>query len=370
MRKNNSTFETMYIFVAVIIFFVGLFIGSAWLAGESVLNIIEASGSLATALTLVFLFYQHVQLKTRQDQQEDNQREMWKEQNEIILFQKYQTHRAEFFNLVDAIENRHRGKLIFKNKNRLYKRLFPLNSFSNTDFNYEDDTLGADNPLRIFEEVTDRFSWVAKVLVDSPILVDGNSDELNKAVYELDLCTCKLLNLFELECIVAPSTGYVHDGEFVVMNVLSPFEFIDRQISIANELRQFANMKPYYGSTRLGFYFPISVARKVFSYYLNSGSREVNGVELLTILFELDDVIDSLRDGDLLKAIVVHVKPLDFLDRSALESNFKCKPRKIIDELRGRFESFLEYCKVDIEKHPFDRKRLAEFSLSLSLVKL
>lgn len=88
MKDNKRGFESIYIIVAVIVFFVGVFIGAAWLAGKSALDTIEAAGSLATALTLVFLFYQHVQLKERQDKQEDKQADMWREQNEIILFQK------------------------------------------------------------------------------------------------------------------------------------------------------------------------------------------------------------------------------------------------------------------------------------------
>ncbi|MGY3946291.1 hypothetical protein BJP24_13425 [Aeromonas allosaccharophila] len=370
MKKSNDGFELIYIFVAIIMFFVGMFIGGAWLAGKSVLDIIEASGSLATAFTLVFLFYQHVQLKIRQDKQEKNQQDMWREQNETILFQKYQMHRAEFFNLVDAIETRYKGKFIFKNKYRLYRRLFPHNTFSNIIFDYECKTLGSDNPFLVFEEVVDNHSREAKVLVDTSILPDSNIDRINKAVYDLDLCTCKLLNLFELECIVTPSIGYVHDGEFVVMNGLAPFEFIDRLISIANEFRLFANMKPYHGSTHIGFYSPLSVARKVVSYYLSNGFREINSAELIDILFDLDDLVDSLRDSILFNAMVTIVKPLDFLDHMALENNFKSDSKKITYELRGRFDSFLGACKDDFEKQPLDKVRLIDFSLKLTRVNL
>ncbi|MFM5237606.1 hypothetical protein [Aeromonas veronii] len=369
MKDNKRGFESIYIIVAVIVFFVGVFTGAAWLAGKSALDTIEAAGSLATALTLVFLFYQHVQLKERQDKQEDKQADMWREQNEIILFQKYQTHRNEFFSFIGVIEDRYRGVFVFKNKNKLYCRLFPQNSFAKIQFNYGKEILCYDNPYLSFEDEINTYVRAAKILAQDSILSDENRGEVYNAVYELDLCTCKLLNLFELECVLSPKLGYVHYGDFVVMNGLSPFEYIGRLISIINELRQFANMKPYFGSGSIGFYSEITVSKKVVSYYLSNGFREIADSDLILILFEMDDLISFLRNSELFDFVLSYIKPLDFLGHMALENVFNSDAQKIINEIHDRFSRFVLSCEEQLSRCVLEKERLTKFMFNLEGIK-
>jgi hypothetical protein len=339
---------------------------------QTFIGLCTAIGSLATFGTLVYLILQNKEQKAH----ESKQVKMWSEQNEMLSFQKYQTHRVEFFNLISSIENRYNGIFIVKHKNRLYSRLFPKNSLVNIKYNYENEILCSDNPFLIFEDVVDAYKNETKILklISDCQLSRVDALGVNKAVYELDLCTCKLLNLFELECILTPKLGFIHDGDFVVMDGLFPFRQIDRLISIINEIRQFANMAPYYGTgtgTGTGFYSPVESAEKVIPFYLNknnNSTREVYGASLIVTLLDLQKLIKSLSDTNLSGCIASHIKPLDFFGYKALQDNFNHDPELVTSELRIRVKKLTISCAEEIDKYPIAQTLLAKIGFELDTV--
>ena len=323
---------------------------------QAFIGLCTAIGSLATFGTLVYLILQNKEQKSH----ESKQVKMWNEQNEMLSFQKYQTHRVEFFNLLSSIENRYNGIFIVKNKNKLYSRLFPSNSLVDIKYNYENEILCPNNPFLIFEGVVDTYKNETESLKLSSDCQLSRIDALdvNKAVYALDSCTCKLLNLFELECVLTPKLGFIHADDFVVMDGLSPFCQIDRLISIINEIRQFANMPPYYGAG-VGFYSPLESAQKIIPYYLNknnNSTRDVYGASLIITLLDLHKMINYLSDTNLCGCITSHIKPLDFFGYKALQDNFNHDPKLVANELRIRMEKLSIDCAEEIEKYPIAQK--------------
>jgi hypothetical protein len=318
---------------------------------DKVISLFTAVGSIATFGTLVYLIIQNKEQKAH----ESKQVKMWDEQNEQLCFQKYQAHRAEFFNLISSIEERYKGIFVVKHKNQLYKRLFPRNSFMVTIYNYEREILCSDNPFLAYENFVDKFKKETNILKlndDESRLLE--SKDIEDAVYKLDLSTCKILNLFGLECTETPKLGFVYDGDFVLMNGLSPFSQIDKLMSIANELRQFANMPPYYG-TRMGssFYSPFVVAKKVIMYYMsetNITSRRVYGSGLIMVLLDIYEIID-LSDDERLKVLIMdYMQPMDFFGHNNLLNNFNYNIESVTIELQSRLEKLNTDCADKIEK--------------------
>ncbi|WP_305817921.1 hypothetical protein [Photobacterium leiognathi] len=335
---------------------------------QNIVDLCTAVGSLATFFTFIYLILQNKEQKAHEEQQI----KMWNEQNEMLCFQKYQTHRTEFFNLITSIEERYEGIFVVKHKNRLYRRIFPRNSFVSIQYNYESEALCADNPLLAFERLVDRYKQETAILklkkeeLQTSKITDEN---IRRAVYELDLCTCNLLSLFELECVLSPKLGFIHDGDFVVMDGLSPFSQIGKLIDIANEFRQFTNMSHYYG-TGGGLHQPLVVAKNVIPYYLNKDdytSRTIFGDNLIVLLLELHEIIESL-DDELAHIIISHIKPLDFFGYNSLLNNFDYSIEMTANELHSRVTKLLTYSKSEIENDPQNHKKLIKLSSKLEKV--
>ena len=334
---------------------------------EKLIGLCTAVGSLATFGTLVYLIIQNKEQKAH----ESKQVKMWDEQNEQLCFQKYQAHRAEFFNLISSIEERYKGIFVVKHKNKLYKRLFPRNSFMVTIYNYEREILCSDNPFLIYENVVDKFNKETNILkLNNDESRSLEPKDIDNAVYKLDWNTCTLLNLFGLECIETPKLGFVYDGDFVLMNGLSPFSQIDKLMSIANELRQFANMPPYYG-TRIGnsFYSPLVVAKKVIKYYMSKkNSRKIYGSNLIEILLNVYEIIDLTDDETLKELIMDYMQPMYFLGHNNLLNNFNYNIESVTIELHSRLEKLNTACADKIEKDTRVKLLLAKAYRDLSAI--
>jgi hypothetical protein len=337
------------------------------MTSQNIIGFFTSLGSLATFGTLVYLIMQNKEQKNHQSKQV----KMWDEQNEQLSFQKYQTHRAEFFNLISSIEVRNNGVFVVKHKNKLYNRLFPRNSFVDTRFNYDNEILCTDNPFLVQETVLDEYQKETNILkLNDDECLSLEFKNIENAVYKLDLCTCKLLNLFELECIETPKIGFVHAGDFVVMDGLSPFRQIDRLINITNEFRQFANMPPYYGTkTGNSFYSPLIVAKKVIQYYMdenNCTSRSVYASGLTMLLLKIHETIGLIGDEKLKGLITSFIQPMDFLGHNSLLNNFNYDIKSVTIELRSRLKKLNVSCAVEVEKDTALKTLLAKIDTDLN----
>lgn len=90
--------------------------------------------SIATLSTLWFVIYQHNKNIEHQKNVFDQQEELAREQKEIIRFQKYQTHRELFQDLLTSIESKFDHKIKFHDTHSLYCKIFPNNNFDKCDY--------------------------------------------------------------------------------------------------------------------------------------------------------------------------------------------------------------------------------------------
>lgn len=216
MKKSNYDFENIYIFVAVTILFVGVFIGSVWLAGQSVLKWFETLGSLATAGTFLFMLYQHKQIKERQDTQESKQEEMWAEQKEMLSFQKFQIHKSMFFSLLEELEEK--LNVVFENKSKLYRSLFPKNNINNFDSKTQKikGELGLPNIIYLYNAV------VSDIKKTSQMDINEISRHFDRAFYLIDALYVKINVHHQLGSVFYNVNG----GKYYLFNVFNPEEAI------------------------------------------------------------------------------------------------------------------------------------------------
>lgn len=96
--------------------------GAAWL------------GSVGTISTLAFLIYQNTsqakeirEERAKREAHEAKQQNMWNEQREMLVFQKLQTHKSLFNDLLDELESSY--TVTFIDRSDFYKKIFPDNNF-------------------------------------------------------------------------------------------------------------------------------------------------------------------------------------------------------------------------------------------------
>lgn len=97
--------------------------GGAWL------------GSIGTVLTLAFLIVQNrsqakeiKEEREKRESHETEQQRMWKEQREMLTFQKLQMHKSLFNDLLDELEGN--LNVTFFDRTGMYKKFFPYNGFN------------------------------------------------------------------------------------------------------------------------------------------------------------------------------------------------------------------------------------------------
>lgn len=126
-------FDKREVIGGLLVLFVGVLIGSFWLSDVAApaVAFFTSIGSLATAFTLGFLVWQNSQQAKRLDKQEEHQLNMWEEQREMLVFQKLQTHKGMFNDLLNEIE--HDLDVKFDDRLGLYRKIFPNNDLSHFD---------------------------------------------------------------------------------------------------------------------------------------------------------------------------------------------------------------------------------------------
>ena len=117
-------FDKSEVIGGLLVLFVGVLIGAFWLSdvASPAIGLFTSIGSIATALTLVFLVIQN-------KKQEKHQLDMWKEQREMLVFQKLQMHKSLFNDLLNELEDN--LNVTFFDRTGFYKKIFPDNGFNN-----------------------------------------------------------------------------------------------------------------------------------------------------------------------------------------------------------------------------------------------
>jgi len=95
-------------------------------------------GSIATAFTFGFLIWQNTKIRQQQKATEDRQQSfekqqqaLWDSQQVKIRFEMLQSHKREFFRVLDDIETSSKTTIKFYDREELYCLIFPKNNYKN-----------------------------------------------------------------------------------------------------------------------------------------------------------------------------------------------------------------------------------------------
>lgn len=97
--------------------------------------------AVGTIGTLYFLVRQHFENSAREQ-------EMWDEQREKLIFDKYNGHKNLFISLLNEYEQSNSYGITIRNKHNFYRRMFPNNTLNNFNSTLSEDELGDFHPIR------------------------------------------------------------------------------------------------------------------------------------------------------------------------------------------------------------------------------
>ncbi|WP_138528594.1 MULTISPECIES: hypothetical protein [unclassified Pseudoalteromonas] len=369
MDNLKSPYWEVYIFILILslIFSASilLILATPWynnMTLDMITKIFAAAGSLATFLTFIYLIIQNSN-RIKFEEQQSNSLE---KQNEMLNFQKYQLHRAEFYSLLETLEDRNNGLLMFQHKDRLYKRLFPENSFSYLVYDYSNNPIAEENPLELCKDAINRYKNDTILLKDENCEYETNI--LKQSIESIRLNTNKLQNLFNIIDNSKPEFGSVLSEKHILMNCTDVFRNIETLIKLINEIRMFTNLPEYYGNKTQGnIYYPIPVSLKVIRYLTEINSEfSVNGLDILKAIIELDDIL-KISDNDKINNVAFKsLKLSSFLNYTTLKNEFNCNDEEIINELKSRLNNFKEKHTKEISINSSLRNSIQELENKLS----
>lgn len=216
-------FDSNELLIGSIVLLVGILVGSFWLGNTS--EWATPLGSLGTAGTLIFLIIQNIELRKRQDAEQNQKDEIWKEQKEMLHFQKYQEHKKAFLEHIEYLESLYTHKLKFKHKSSLYSKVFPLNSFENCQSSI--DELESSTALKNLIEISRK--------------IDDNLYSQNICYQSLFEDILDISNILGLD-IVNDKLGTIEISDKVELDFFDPTVTIDMIKHIIVQIINFARL--------------------------------------------------------------------------------------------------------------------------------
>ncbi|PKG37493.1 hypothetical protein [Psychromonas sp. Urea-02u-13] len=117
---------------------------------------IAARGALKT---LSFMRIQHADLATENTNRFEHEKNVWKEQKEMLFFQKHREHKQQFYNTLNDLQKEH--SISFYNRSNLYSSIYPKNRFDHCDYEVDlndDGALGHKNLHYLFNDISESLS--------------------------------------------------------------------------------------------------------------------------------------------------------------------------------------------------------------------
>jgi len=197
-------------------------------------------GSIGTIGTLVFLSVQYRNERKARGDQEKKQEEMWAEKKQMLNFEKLQTHKVLFNDLLISLESDSELKPItIANKNTLYYKIFPTNDFLSLKHDL------TEYKITLFDSLDQHFKYYFDILQN--ISHRKNLSKMESLLFHID-SICDNLNVsFKIDNAIVIG-NLIHEGKdnnnFLYMNVLRPWAYFESLLSVYNSLRRFACLEP------------------------------------------------------------------------------------------------------------------------------
>lgn len=273
----KSKYEPNEVMAGLLIFFIGMLVASFLLDSiNTVVQFAISIGAIATAMAFFLAFRQSQNLAKRQIKSEERQnlidakqQEMWEAQQESIAFQKYQTHKLMFNDMLDAIERKYDSTLIFFDRDNLYTSIFPENNFSVclTKAPILDTNDVKDNHLAsIAVSFRNIIAEISKIEAKKDYRnTKGAVDTLHNV-----MMLCSLLNL---KINTTPVLGDISFGQgFLLGNIFKPSTTFQQLTFVVNRIASFSEHPSLFNEDRLSIDYFIFCLR---NYALNSPKYHV-----------------------------------------------------------------------------------------------
>ncbi|MBY8196089.1 hypothetical protein KW533_04205 [Vibrio fluvialis] len=204
--------------------------------------------AVGTVFTLCFLIYQNASQakeikneRAKREAHEDEQKQMWKEQREMLVFQKLQTHKGMFNDLLNEIE--HDLNVKFEDRLGLYRKIFP------------------NNDLALFDITTISKDTNRSHLIESGALFTKISKYEKSEILQADKLLIDLLNLSSHLHLSFPNNNYFGDittgddiSPIVIVNIFALSETISIYQQVFEKLYDFCGMRLDYVITHYNFH--------------------------------------------------------------------------------------------------------------------
>ncbi|MEF1254532.1 hypothetical protein [Vibrio sp. M260112] len=224
MRKFDS-FSLIVVIVCSLFFFI-LGVGlTAFTALESVVGDVATwVAAVGTVLTLGFAIRQNRILREEQKQErldreehEHRQQEMWCQQQEMLIFEKFQRHKAAFHSVLELQESNLQIK--FFDKEALYESLFPRNSFENCTTDHAD--------TEFLNAIVERYHGIWEHIKEINSCKDGKYDE--QLLVDFFIKVAGLTRTLKIQFQETQSVGNIywnHGTPQLMCNIFTPSEFV------------------------------------------------------------------------------------------------------------------------------------------------
>ncbi|EDM65944.1 hypothetical protein PE36_08081 [Moritella sp. PE36] len=268
-----------------------------WLAAVSTFG-----AAIGTIGSLIMLNRQHKQNVIHQER-------VWKKQEESLDFARYRDHKAQFEQLLDTLEDKHKDFYVFGDRIKLYLSLFPCNSLCNDFLDYKyrlnQSDLTEAHPLNSAWKHIDKIDTILRDYHGGRVIKYGDGYRFKEQpnptpIHQVELTILNTAGCLWLKCIRAPRTGdLIHDDE-VFANVIDPMVMRSHSADIFESLSEFCGIESPRES--MGIYTPMNLGFELFSYFSREDVPKYNNIihghyNIVAILFELDCLVSLLPSG-------------------------------------------------------------------------
>lgn len=261
---------------------------ATWLAAISTLG-----AAVGTVGSLVMLNRQH-------KQNVEHQERVWKKQEDSLDFARYRDHKAQFEQLLDSLEEKHKSFYAFKDKAQLYRRLFPNNSprneYSDYKFKLSPSDLTDQHPLKKAWAYIDKVDRILRTYEAGKVVQRGAEKDFEKypnptPIHQLEHPIFHVASHLGLTCTRTPKTGDLINTDEVFASVFDPLVMRTHSDDIFESINEFCGLE----SPRKNglIYSPNSIGFEMLYYYRGEDVPEYNSVysghyKIVDILFKLD----------------------------------------------------------------------------------
>nr|WP_275660928.1 hypothetical protein [Vibrio brasiliensis] len=265
-------------------------------------------GALSTFFAAIGTIGSLFMLNRQHNQNVLHQEKVWKKQEESLDFARYREHKAQFEQLLDSLEAKHGEFYVFKDRTRLYVRLFPNNSprneFSQFTYKHIKENLPQQHPLSEAWKLIDKVDRIIRTHDMARLVLDSDTKKVELCpnplpIHQIEHAIFGTARNLGLKCNRHPKTGDLINTDEVFASVFDPLLMRRHSSEIFESLNEFCGLESPRQSGVI--YSPLGIGFQLLDYYMRDETPDYNDVllgqyDIVSILFRLDRLAKLLPD--------------------------------------------------------------------------